>query len=247
MTLLIPRRMRLPAAAAAMSAWGVALVVGVLVAGQRHADPIDRTLIQRVHETVGDGSGIASYLLVPTDTSVLAAAVVLMMALALLRRRWDVLLLTMATPALGVVVTELALKPLFGRRLYGQLSYPSGHAVAAVMVYTIAILALTSTASRWWRLLAAVFWLVMIVEIMTGLVGMNCHYPTDAVGGVCVAVGVVLPCVLGSDTLRRYLLFMRQSPRNPAPYSRACGPDAGLAIRTMKRNRTNRPGHRACG
>lgn len=247
MALLIPQRMRLPAAAAAMGAWGVAVVVGVLVAGQRHADPIDRTLAQQVHATVGDGNGIARFLLVPTDTGVLAAAVVVMIAAALLRRRWDVALLAVATPALGVIVTELALKPLFGRRLYGQLSYPSGHAVAAVMVYTIAILALTSTASSRWRCLAAAVWVVMIVEIMTGLVGMNCHYPTDAVGGVCVAVGVVLPCVLGTDTLWRHRLFVTQSPRNPAPYSRACVPDAGLAIRTMRRNRTNRPGHRACG
>ncbi len=207
MALLIPQRMRLPAATAAMGAWGVAVVVGVLVAGQRHADPIDRTLARQVHATVGDGNGIARLLLVPTDTGVLAAAVVVLIVAALLRRRWDVVLLAAATPALGVIVTEVALKPLFGRRLYGQLSYPSGHAVAAVMVYTIAILALTSTASFWWRRVAAAVWIVMIMEIMTGLVGMNCHYPTDAVGGVCVAVGVVLPCVLCTDTLWRHHLL----------------------------------------
>lgn len=201
MALLIPQRMRLPAVAAAAGAWGLAVVVGMLVAGQRHADPVDRTVIEDVHAAVGNGQGMAAILLVPTDTVVIGAAIAVVLAAALIRRRWDIALLTATTPPIGVLVTELALKPLFGRRLYGQLSYPSGHAVAAVMVYTIAILALASAAPRWWRWLAGCVWALLIVEIMAGLIGMNCHYPTDTVGGVCVAVGVVLPSVVGTDIL----------------------------------------------
>jgi undecaprenyl-diphosphatase len=195
--------MRLPAVVVATSAWGIAVVVGVLVAGQRHADPIDRTLIDQVHAVVGNGAGLAVFLLVPTDTDVIGAAIALLAGVALCRRRWDVALLAVATPVACVAITELALKPLFGRRLYGLFSYPSGHAVASIAVYTVAILAFASAASRLRRCFAIVGWIVLVTVVMTGLVGMNCHYPTDTVGGVCVAVGVVLPCAIATDALRR--------------------------------------------
>ena len=223
MALLIPRRMRLPAVVVATSAWGVAVVVGVLVAGQRHADPLDRTLTDQVHATVGNGEGLAAFLLLPTDTDVIACAVAVLVAVALCRRRWDVVLLAVATPSVCVAMTEFALKPLFGRRLYGLLSYPSGHAVASIAVYTVAILAFASAASRLRRWFAIAGWLVLAAVVVTGLVGMNCHYPTDAVGGVCVAVGVVLPCAIATDALRRGGRHRPSIPR-PRPSSDGYNP-----------------------
>ncbi|HEY4454355.1 MAG TPA: phosphatase PAP2 family protein [Pseudonocardiaceae bacterium] len=218
MALLIPRRMRLPAVVVATSAWGIAVVVGVLVAGQRHADPIDRTLIDQVHAAVGNGAGLAVFLLVPTDTDVIGAAMALLAGVALCRRRWDIALLAVATPVACVAITELALKPLFARRLYGLFSYPSGHAVASIAVYTVAILAFASAASKLRRCFAIVGWIVLVAVVITGLVGMNCHYPTDAVGGVCVAVGVVLPCAILTDALHRR---RRSAPEIPQPRSGA--------------------------
>lgn len=217
MALLIPRRMRLPAVVVATSAWGIAVVVGVLVAGQRHADPIDRTLIDHVHAAVGNGAGLAEFLLVPTDTDVIGATMVLLAAVALCRRRWDIALLAVVTPVFCVAITELALKPLFARRLYGLFSYPSGHAVASIAVYTVAILAFASADSRLRRCFAIVGWMVLVAVVVTGLVGMNCHYPTDAVGGVCVAVGVVLPFALAMDAIRRW---RTPPPTIPQPRSR---------------------------
>ena len=216
MALLIPWRMRLPAVMVATSAWGIAVVVGVLVAGQRHADPIDRTLIDQVHAAVGNGDGLAAFLLVPTDTDVIGAAIAVLAAVALCRRRWDIALLAIATPTFCVAITEFALKPLFARRLYGLFSYPSGHAVASIAVYTVAILAFASAASRLRRCFAIVGWIVLVAVVVTGLVGMNCHYPTDAVGGVCVAVGVVLPCALAVDAIRG-----RRTPASHIPEPRS--------------------------
>lgn len=200
---MIARRMRRPAFAAAMGAWVVATVLGLLVAGQRHAGPVDRVIIHEVHATVGNRSWLAAVLLGPTDTPVILAAALVLVIAAVVRRRWNVALLAVATPAIGVGAAELVLKPLFGRRLHGGLSYPSGHAVAAVAVYTVAVLAVITAVARPWRHVALVGWGVLTVVVMTGLVGMDCHYPTDAIGGVCVGVGVVLPCVLGADACLR--------------------------------------------
>lgn len=201
MALLIPKRMRLPSVVTATGAWGVAVVIGVLVAGQQHAGAVDRALIRQVYAMVGDQGVVAELLLAPTDTDVIATSASVLVLIALMRRRWDVAVLAMAAPAIAVGVTELVLKPVFGRRLYGLLSYPSGHAVAALAVYTVAALALASRATRLWRWLTAVGWGLLTIAIMIGLVAMNCHYPTDTVGGVCVAIGVVLPCALASDTV----------------------------------------------
>ncbi|HEY4021888.1 MAG TPA: phosphatase PAP2 family protein [Pseudonocardiaceae bacterium] len=184
-----------------MSAWGLAVVIGVLMAGQQQPGRVDRMLIRQVHAMVGDRGKLAELLLAPTDTGVIAAAAVLLVVIALVRRRWDVVVLAVAGPAIAVGLAELVLKPVFDRRLYGLLSYPSGHAVASVAVYTVATMALTSGATRLWRRIAAAGWGLLTIVVMTGLVAMNCHYPTDTVGGVCVAVGVILPCALVSDTI----------------------------------------------
>lgn len=215
MALLIPQHMRLPSVVIAVSVWGVAMVIGVLMAGQQQPGLVDRTLIHQVHAMVGDRGKLAELLLAPTDTGVIAAAAVLLVVIALARRRWDVVGLAIAGPAIAVGLTELVLKPVFDRRLYGLLSYPSGHAVASVAVYTVATMALTSGATRLWRRIAAVGWGLLTMVIMTGLVAMNCHYPTDTVGGVCVAVGVILPCALLSDTIAH-----RRRPKVPIPMPR---------------------------
>lgn len=194
-------------------------MVGMLVAGQQHAGPVDRTLTEQVHAAVGNGAGLAAFLLVPTDTDVIAAAIAVVIAVALVRRRWDVLVLAAVTPTFCVAITELVLKPLFGRRLDGQFSYPSGHAVAAVAVYTVALLAFAAGTSALRRRLAAAGWFAMVVTVMAGLIGMNCHYPTDTVGGVCVALGVVLPGALVADTVCR------------RPGARIPRPRAGSALR----------------
>ena len=231
---LISQRMRLPAIAATTTAWGVAVVVGMLVADQQHAGPTDRTLIEWVHASIGDGGGLAAFLLVPTDTDTIACAVAVVAAVALVRRRWDVVVLAVATPTAGVAITELALKPLFGRTLHGQLSYPSGHAVATVAIYTVALLAFASGTSGLRRALASLGWVVMATAIMAGLVGMNCHYPTDTVGGVCVAVGVVLPGALLAGTVRR-----RTRPRLRIPVQRT---DSGLDREPVVATRSPDPG-----
>ncbi|HEX4223871.1 MAG TPA: phosphatase PAP2 family protein [Pseudonocardiaceae bacterium] len=206
--------MRLPSVATATGAWGVAVVIGVLVAGQQHAGALDRALIRQVYAIVGDQGVLAELLLAPTDTGMIVTAASVLVVIALLRRRWDVAVVAAAAPAIAVGVTELVLKPAFGRRLYGLLSYPSGHAVAAMTVYTVAALALATDATRLWRRIIAVGWVLLTIAIMLGLVAMNCHYPTDTVGGVCVAIGVVLPCTLASDIVPR---GQRAKVRIPLP------------------------------
>jgi membrane-associated phospholipid phosphatase len=93
-------------------------------------------------------------------------------------------------PVLGVVITEQVAKPLVGRHLsaLGGDSYPSGTVTAAAALVTVIVLAVPVLL----RPIAGLAGLGVIGAVGVAVVGMRWHYPTDAVGGACVGVGVVL-------------------------------------------------------
>jgi undecaprenyl-diphosphatase len=87
------------------------------------------------------------------------------------------------------------------RRLNGYLGYPSGHTVSTASAWTVAMLGSAAGARIGRRVLALLAWVLVTGAVMMGLVGMDYHYPTDAVGGLCVALGVVLPGAALTDVL----------------------------------------------
>ena len=119
--------------------------------------------------------------------------------LALRRPRLAVLAVT--GPVLTGVATTV-LKPVFDRTKNGEPVYPSGHMGAATALALVAALLLVSVIHlRPWLE-------VLLVVATTALVGAGMalamtvtryHYPTDAVGGFCTAVAVVLGVALLLD------------------------------------------------
>ena len=113
-------------------------------------------------------------------------------------------LLSLLGPGLAALATDSVLKPVIGRTLYGSLAFPSGHTTGAVAVAgVIAVLLLgpsrpASLSARARRLivLAAV---AISGGTAIGLVALRWHYPTDTVGGICVAVIVVTLVALAID------------------------------------------------
>lgn len=129
------------------------------------------------------------------------------LCLALGRRRHAVL--AVAGPVLTGLATTI-LKPVVDRTKNGDLSYPSGHMGAAVAVAVVAALLLVSLVDPP-RPLRGVL-LVTLPALWGGAIGLamtvtNYHYLTDAVGGACVAVAVVLSVAM---------LLDRWAPPGPA-------------------------------
>jgi membrane-associated phospholipid phosphatase len=201
MNTLIPRRLRVPTLLAAALAWTIMLTVGGLVSGRRRPTKLDGVLSRGIDHLVGERSRLADVLVTPTDALVVLTLVVLLVAVGLITHRWTVAILAVAGPGLAVGIAELVLKPVFDRRMYGALSYPSGHTVTAVATLTVALLVLTSGASLPRKLLIVPIWAVVVLVLMAGLVAMDYHYPTDAIGGFCLSVGVVLPLTVLADHL----------------------------------------------
>jgi membrane-associated phospholipid phosphatase len=181
--------------------WVVSVVLGLRYAGAWHAGRLDAVVIHQVHVTVGDKDWLAAMLVSPSSPVVVYASIGVTLLCALLARRWEFAVLVVVGPVLAVTLVELVGKPLVDRRLDGYLSYPSGHTVSTVSALTVAMLGLAAGARIVRRVLALVVWVVISGAVMVGLVGMNYHYPTDTVGGLCVALGVLLPAAMLVDVL----------------------------------------------
>ncbi len=110
----------------------------------------------------------------------------------------------LAGPPLALLACELVAKPLVGRTLGGSLTYPSGSTVGAAALAAAAVLA---TPPRW-RPVTMVLGAAYAVWITVAVVALRWHYPTDALAGLLLGVGVVV-LVDGAS----WLVFGRRRPQ----------------------------------
>jgi membrane-associated phospholipid phosphatase len=142
--------------------------------------------------------------------SVVVLAVLLTgLALALGHRRLAVLMIV--GPGLTGLATVL-LKPLIGRTFNGEFAFPSGHAGGATALGIVAALLLISvlrTALRTSAVLLAVGAVLSGGTMAFALIASRDHYPTDTIGGFCIAVAVVLGSALIIEWWAEHTAVMR--------------------------------------
>ena len=112
------------------------------------------------------------------------------------------------------------MKPIVDRTYADVVSFPSGTVTAVAAVATVGVLA---TPDPWRSLVAALGGTVTVLEAMS-VVALRWHYPTDALAGLAVGVGVVLlsDCAArGSATGRG-----RHALRPGSGHGEPDGPDA---------------------
>jgi membrane-associated phospholipid phosphatase len=122
---------------------------------------------------------------------VVAAASALALVASLRRDRRAVALCIMG-PAMAVLLTEVAVKPLVGRHRGAGLAFPSGHATGAAAVAVVALL----LAYRWGGR-RALLWLSPAALALPCIMGVALvisqrHYPTDVAGGVAMGAATVV-------------------------------------------------------
>lgn len=179
----------------------MAVLIFAVLAARYGREASARWLDRRLQSLVG-ASGPAHSISEPViffgnRISVVVLAVLLSgLALALGHRRLAVL--AIAGPGLTGLATEL-LKPLIGRTFNGDFAFPSGHAAGATALGIVAALLLIGALRPELRTSAA---LLAAGAVLSGgmmafaLVASRDHYPTDTIGGFCIAVGVVLASAL---------------------------------------------------
>lgn len=120
-------------------------------------------------------------------TLLVGAAALLVVGLA---RDWLRAIACAAGPLLGALVVQEAAKPLVDRHLGagGAPSYPSG-TVTVVAALAMAAVLVVPPLLKGVTALGAV---IVVAAACAAVVVLRWHFPTDAIGGVCVGAGIVL-------------------------------------------------------
>jgi membrane-associated phospholipid phosphatase len=118
----------------------------------------------------------------------LIAGAATLCVVAALSRNWMRALSCLIAPIAAVLIVQTVAKPLVGRHIEGpSFSYPSGTVTAVAALAAAAFLVVPWFA----RPLVAVTGGVVVVAVCAAVVVLRWHYPTDALGGVCVGAGAV--------------------------------------------------------
>lgn len=110
--------------------------------------------------------------------------------LATVRRNRPRAVALLVGPVLAVAACDWVLKPIVDRTYADVVSFPSGTVAAVAAIATVGVLA---TPDPWRAIVAALGGTVTVLEGVSVL-ALRWHYPTDALAGLAVGVGVVLLC-----------------------------------------------------
>jgi membrane-associated phospholipid phosphatase len=198
-------RVRRPATIVVALCALVLVTLGLRYTGETSGRWLDHAAQTLIRSWLPVRRGAARAVIDLFDPLPMAVLIGLLAGACLLLRRRRLALLAVAGPVLTGVATTV-LKELFGRTKDGDLAYPSGHGGAATALALVAALLLVSVLTvRLWVGVAIVAGVTVAAGgVMAVLMTMaNYHYLTDAIGGFCVAVSVVLGLALLIDPPRR--------------------------------------------
>ena len=199
---LLPRRLRLPAAAL-LAACVIVTAVLAVFGGWGQQGWLDSAIDPRIQAGLGRFPALLSWL---PDFGTLSPVTLMSLALAtgcLAARRWSGAVLVAVAVHAAIVLTEYVLKPSVGRAI-GQ-SFPSGHATSMFALAAICAVLLVAPPGRRVpgaiRLLLVLIALLLAAAVASAMVAIGAHSFTDAVAGTAVGTGVVLACALTLDVV----------------------------------------------
>ncbi|MEJ3652875.1 phosphatase PAP2 family protein [Actinomycetes bacterium KLBMP 9759] len=198
----VPKPMRATLLALIGLAAVVFTVLAVRYAGDSEASRFDERAEDVVDAATNDRSRL-SRLIISLNPMHMIVLIAIFVVVCLALRRWRLAVVALLGPGLTGIGTTL-LKPLIGRTLEGGFAYPSGHTAAATALGIVTALIVVSL----W--LPDRFAGVLVVMGFAGIAGAamavalvtnNFHYPTDTIGGFCIAIVVVLGVALLVDRI----------------------------------------------
>lgn len=220
------------AATVVVACLAVTALLGALVWHQTQAGWLDGSVDLRVRAAAGGHWRLLDFVvLFGRSAQVTVMAAVLTLACVAARRWRGAVLVAIAVPAAGAL-TEFLLKPLFGRLLSGQLSYPSGHTTGVIaLAVTFAVLLADPSRPRLpaaVRLLLAALAFLAAGAVAVAVVALGLHYFTDTIGGAATGTAVVLLTALSIDSAAGWL--HRAHRRGSRAKSAADAPTTGAPL-----------------
>jgi membrane-associated phospholipid phosphatase len=174
--------------------------LGVRYAGDSHPAWLDQVALSMAREWFPMPRALAMVVISSYDPVPLAVLIVALAAVCLVVGRRELAVLAVTGPVLTGIVTTVV-KPVIERTKNGDLSYPSGHMGSAVAIAVVVGLLLVSLLGprRWVSAVAVAVPVLWGATVGLAMTVTNYHYWTDAVGGFCTAVAVVLSLALLID------------------------------------------------
>ncbi|MGH3774013.1 MAG: phosphatase PAP2 family protein [Pseudonocardiaceae bacterium] len=205
---LLPLPLRLPIAVTAVLCAATVLILGLSVAGTSAPSNVDTWVGSGVHSLLADVPNLSPAVVQAGDPGPIIVMAALLAALCgLLRRPYHALLSVTAPATVGVATTLL--KPAIGRTFEGFPAFPSGHTAAVTALSVVAgllIVSMTHAQLAVGASMATAIVLLVGAAIGLAVVAANWHYPTDALGGFCTAVALVVALAFLLDGLR-FMLY----------------------------------------
>jgi undecaprenyl-diphosphatase len=197
---------------AAAGTWAFGEFAEKVVAGQTQS--FDESVLRWMaahHSKILDGAMLEITAL-GTGTVVLMIVAIASLFLVLTRHKYSAALLLAATA--GGLVLNLVLKNFFNRPrpqvfAWGtnavSSSFPSGHAMSAVIVYsTVAYLAARLHRSVWARVLVMSFAFLVIGLIAVSRLYLGVHYPSDVLAGLTIGLAWAAFCMATLEAIQRF-------------------------------------------
>jgi undecaprenyl-diphosphatase len=194
----------------------VIAALGFLLRGQAQPDRLDSAVDTAVVASFSGHRGALSWFALPGSTIPLIAVSVAIAVGCLIARRPNGVVLALTAVPVTAFLNDTLLKHLVNRTHLGQLSFPSGHAAAAMTLATVLGVLLHDparrTAARVARAALVVVACAVAALVAAGVIGLRWHYFTDTVGGVALGTGTVLTLALLID-----LFWCPTSAQLPVP------------------------------
>lgn len=197
-----------------------------LGASQAFDDAVLRWL--GAHHSTGLDNIMVEITALGTGTVVMMIVAVAALFLVLTSHKYSAILLLVATA--GGLVLNLILKLHFNRprpKIFVpevhavSSSFPSGHAMSAVIVYgTVAYLAARLHKRKWARVLVMLVALFVILLICISRLYLGVHYPSDVAAGLVIGLAWAAFCMATLEAIQK--LGARRDPKileseKPAP------------------------------
>jgi membrane-associated phospholipid phosphatase len=185
------------------------LAIASQIGGQDWLSTFDHTLSASLHAHSSRSGFLVFSRVSQLGSPAILAIVLIAAAISLgLLREWS-LLAGLITAVLGGLVLDFSLKHVFqrvGPRLHNPWiaeagwSFPSGHAIASVVVYGfVAYMLLLALKRQSQRVLVIAGFVTIVIAIGFGRIYIGAHYFSDVLAGYAVGVAWLRACVTGCE------------------------------------------------
>ena len=192
-------------------------LLGVWVTRRTSLDWLDSAVDAKARAALGGHPRLLEVLIWPGGPEAVAAMTIALVVACAVRRRYREIALAVISVPAATMITELVLKPLVGRTMWGTASFPSGHSTGVFALATVVTVLLIARPGAGMphplRLLLALTAFLVAAVVAFALIARSMHDFTDTVGGAATGMGTVLLTALALDVLGSVMQRYRSRSR----------------------------------